>query len=163
MKRGTEEQIQYWSRILFGLYLILLVYFLLFSEEWGRTFLDGEYRYNLIPFQEIQRYILYRKQIGGFRVALNLGGNVVGFLPFGALLPVIFQKKKGFIRTALSAFELSLLIELIQLVCKVGSCDVDDILLNTLGGCIGYGICWSIQIHRRSKEHVEEKENSVYR
>ena len=35
-------------------------------------------------------------------------------------------------------FELSLLVELLQLVFKVGSFDVDDLLLNTIGGLLGY-------------------------
>jgi glycopeptide antibiotics resistance protein len=38
----------------------------------------------------------------------------------------------------------SLLVELIQLISKVGSCDVDDILLNTLGGVIGYLLFWGV-------------------
>ena len=33
---------------------------------------------------------------------------------------------------------LSLLVELLQLVFKVGSFDVDDLLLNTIGGLLGY-------------------------
>jgi len=36
------------------------------------------------------------------------------------------------------SFEFSLLVETIQLVSKVGSFDVDDLLLNTIGGAIGY-------------------------
>ena len=41
-----------------------------------------------------------------------------------------------------SAFqsELSLFIELSQLVLQAGSCDVDDLMLNTLGGCLGYAL-----------------------
>lgn len=53
MKEKTEKKIRFWCRIFLGVYLVLLVYFLIFSEEWGRTFLEGEYRYNLIPLQEI--------------------------------------------------------------------------------------------------------------
>lgn len=52
MKEKTEKKIRFWCRIFLGVYLVLLVYFLIFSEEWGRTFLEGEYRYNLIPLQE---------------------------------------------------------------------------------------------------------------
>ena len=40
--------------------------------------------------------------------------------------------------TVLYSFELSLLVELLQLVFKVGSFDVDDLLLNTIGGLLGY-------------------------
>lgn len=85
MKEKTEKKIRFWCRIFLGVYLVLLVYFLIFSEEWGRAFMEGEYRYNLIPFQEIGRYLRYREQIGNGYVFLNLGGNVIGFIPFGAL------------------------------------------------------------------------------
>lgn len=40
--------------------------------------------------------------------------------------------------TVLYSFELSLLVELLQLVFKVGSFDVDDLFLNTIGGLLGY-------------------------
>jgi glycopeptide antibiotics resistance protein len=140
VKKETEERIRLWSRILFGLYLLLLVYFMFFSEEWGRSILGGDYRYNLVPFREIRRYLQYYGRIGGIRALLNLAGNIVGFVPFGALLPILREKKTGFWKTALLSYDLSLLIEISQLVLRAGSCDVDDVILNTLGGCIGYGL-----------------------
>ena len=36
------------------------------------------------------------------------------------------------------SFLSSLSVELLQLVTKLGSCDVDDIIMNTLGGFFGY-------------------------
>ena len=36
------------------------------------------------------------------------------------------------------SFLCSVTVELIQLVSKLGSCDVDDVILNTLGGLLGY-------------------------
>lgn len=111
-----------------------------FSEEWGRSILGGYYRYNLVPFQEIRRYLKYRGTIGSWRVFLNLAGNVIGFMPFGALLPALKEKSPGFWKTALFSLELSLFIELSQLILQAGSCDVDDLMLNTLGGCLGYAL-----------------------
>lgn len=52
VKEKTEKKIRFWCRIFLGVYLVLLVYFLIFSEEWGRTFLEGEYRYNLFHFRK---------------------------------------------------------------------------------------------------------------
>ncbi len=40
----------------------------------------------------------------------------------------------------LSGFSISLTIEVIQLITKVGCFDVDDMILNTLGAALGYGI-----------------------
>ena len=81
MKEKTEKKIRFWCRIFLGVYLILVVYFLIFSEEWGRTFLEGEYRYNLIPLQEIGRYLRYREQIGIGYVCLNLGETSLVLFP----------------------------------------------------------------------------------
>ena len=142
--------------VLFAVYVVLLIYFLFFAEEYGRVAqAERVYRYNLVPFQEISRYLRYREQIGIGYVFLNLGGNVIGFIPFGALLPSIGRKPSGFLRTTFIGFELSLMVELSQLVLKVGSCDVDDVLLNTWGCCLGYGLYRLIKWHRRKERHVE--------
>lgn len=140
MKRETEKYVRQAGRVFFCLYLLLLVYLMFFAEDWGRTMLEGDYRYNLVPFLEIRRYIRYHRQIGPWRVFWNLLGNVIGFVPYGALLPVIQRRKTGFFKVVLLSFELTLFIEISQLILRVGSCDVDDMILNTLGGCIGYGI-----------------------
>ena len=96
------------------------------------------YRYNLVPFKEIKRFIIYYRQIGINAVILNLAGNVVAFMPFGFFLPLVSEHKIKFFKVFITAFSLSLSIELIQLISKVGSCDVDDLILNTLGGLLGY-------------------------
>lgn len=140
MKRETEKYVRFAVRAFFILYLLTLVYLMFFAEEWGRSMLEGDYRYNLTPFCEIRRYLKYYRQIGIWRVLWNLVGNVVGFIPYGAMLPALRKKRMGFCKVALLSFELTLFIELAQLVLRVGSCDIDDMILNTLGGCIGYGI-----------------------
>lgn len=156
MKKETDGRIRFISRFFFCIYLLLLVYFMFFSEEMGRSILGGDYRYNLVPFQEIRRYLRYYKQIGSARVLLNLAGNVAGFLPFGALVPFLGERRAGFWRVALLSFELSVFIEVSQLVLRAGSCDVDDVLLNTLGGCIGYG-CYRLAAWIKEKDDKEEK------
>ena len=123
--------------LLFGLYLILMVYFLFFAESMGRTSIGREYHYNLRPFKEIQRYLMYYDVIGPYTVFLNLAGNILAFVPFGLFFPLLSRRNRSFFKVTLISFEVSLLVELIQLVTRVGSCDVDDIILNTLGGLIG--------------------------
>ena len=80
---------------------------------------------------------------------------MAAFLPFGMFLPRLYPKCRKFFLTALFSFELSLCVELIQLVGKVGSFDVDDILLNTLGGAFGY-LCYSISKKLFSKRRKDE-------
>ena len=96
MKKETKHIIRTLGTILFILYVLALIYFLFFSEEYGRAAMEErQYRYNLIPFVEIRRFWVYRKQLGLMAVVTNLFGNVIGFLPFGFILPVILDEKRG--------------------------------------------------------------------
>lgn len=142
--------------ILFGCYLLLLSYFLFFAEIMGRTNLTRSYHYNLIPFLEIKRFIVYRKQLGMTAVLTNLLGNVIAFLPFGYFLPSLSKKNRSFIYVTLLSFEFSLMIECIQLFSKVGSFDVDDLILNTLGGSLGY-LCFFIMNSLMKKNEKKKK------
>ena len=119
---------------------ILLFYFLFFSEKMGRTFVEREYHYNLIPFHEIKRFVKYYEVVGIAAVILNVAGNIAAFMPFGFFLPVFSKRCKRFLNTVFYSCELSLLVELIQLITKVGSFDIDDIILNTIGGAVGFWI-----------------------
>lgn len=125
---------------LFMAYLIILCYFLFVADRLGRTYADRTYHYNLVPLKEIRRFWTYRHTLDPWSVALNLAGNVVAFIPFGAFLPQLFEKCRNFWLTMIFCFEFSLCVEIIQLVWKVGSFDVDDILLNTFGGILGFFI-----------------------
>lgn len=124
--------------LLFLLYFGILFYFLFFSEKLGRTFVEREYHYNLIPFLEIKRFIVHYDVLGFEAVLLNIVGNIVAFMPFGFFLPIFSNRCRYFLNTVFYTFELSLAVELIQLVTKVGSFDVDDIILNTIGGAFGF-------------------------
>ncbi len=137
-------------RILFAAYVLLFIYFLFFAEMTGRTISDRTYHYNLVLFKEIKRFLMYREQLGWFVVFANLAGNVLIFVPFGMMIPFLTNNFKKFWGVLLLTFELSVLVELVQLLTKVGSCDVDDILLNTIGGIMGY-VCYVIAVRWRRK------------
>lgn len=142
--------------IAFLLYFVVLFYFLFFSEELGRTYSERTYHYNLIPFHEIRRFIVYRRILGWKAVVLNLWGNILAFLPFGFFLPIHSMRCQKFRYTAFYSFELSLSVELLQLVLKVGSFDVDDLLLNTVGGCLGF-LVYTAVIHFWRKQYGRKK------
>ena len=137
---GTKKWMLWGGRVLFVLYMACLIYFLFFSEYYGRTASDREYHYNLKLFQEIRRFWVYRKELGFEAVAVNLVGNVGIFVPVGMALPLVSARCRHFFQVALLCFDISLTAEVIQLVAKVGTFDVDDLLLNTIGGCMGYGL-----------------------
>lgn len=138
-------------KLLFIIYMCVLVYVVFFAEAMGRTPQDG-YVYNLTPLKEIKRFMKYiwDNDALGRAARLNIFGNIIAFIPFGIYLPYTLESKLGFISTVLYTFSLSLTIELVQLITKVGSCDVDDIILNALGGVIGY-ILWYIYTKLRKK------------
>ena len=81
----------------------------------------------------------------------NLAGNVVGFIPLGILLPILlFWLRRGW-STVLAVFLVSLGFECCQLFFKLGIFDVDDLILNTAGGLIGYLIYWiALSVGRRT-------------
>ena len=140
MAATKQRRKTFWS-ILFVAYLILLFYFLFFSEMLGRKDVEVDYRYNLTLFREIKRFITYREILGTKAVFLNLCGNVLAFMPFGFCWPLLRDYRTNWFATTLHAFSVSLLAEVLQLVFKLGSFDVDDILLNTIGGLLGYICC----------------------
>lgn len=131
------------SKIIFGIYLVFLIYFLFFAESTGRTFTDRAYHYNLILLKEIKRFIRYHHILGTTAVSLNLVGNIIAFFPFGAIMPIFNKRLRNFLLMLFLTFEFSLVVEILQLISKVGSFDVDDLLLNTIGGMAGY-LCFYI-------------------
>lgn len=136
MKAKNRKRVRILGKVLFVLYIGFLLYFLIFSDWYGRTGGMNEYHYNLVLFQEIKRFWIYREQLGWVSFA-NLFGNVLIFMPFGFFMPMA-SRYRSFFLTLFYSFGLSLLVETFQLVTKVGSFDVDDLLLNTIGGVIGY-------------------------
>ncbi len=139
-------------RCFFWIYFVVLVYFLLLSERKEYTY----YRYNLVLFQEIQRFLNGAKYFSTKEILLNLLGNVIGFVPLGFLLPIIRRKKTFSFLCVIFVFLFSLAIEVLQLVFRIGVFDVDDLLLNTLGGLIGYLIyllCQCMSKIGRRKSH----------
>lgn len=138
MKEKTKTRLIKAGWVLFYLYIILLSYFLFFSERYGRENLLKEYRYNLQFLKEIKRFIRYREQLGFESFVVNILGNVLAFAPFGFMLPLLNPRYRKFFSIAFSSLFFSLTVEVVQLLLKVGIFDVDDLFLNTIGGLVGY-------------------------
>ena len=92
MRNKKEEHRLVLAWTLFIVYMVFLMYFLFFAEIMGRTYIDRDYHYNLTPFREIRRFIVYRRTLGWFAVLSNLLGNVLAFVPFGMILPMLTPK-----------------------------------------------------------------------
>jgi glycopeptide antibiotics resistance protein len=93
---------------------------------------------NYVPFREISRGIQSMSIYDPFSLS-NLMGNIIAFIPFGIFIPMIFrQKGESFISVFMLSLTLSLCFEVTQLVLFIGTFDVDDLILNTFGGVVGY-------------------------
>ena len=99
---------------------------------------------NLVPFVTVRRYIRLLVHMPNHHLIphaiINLLGNVVMFIPLGLFLPLLFSKLRKLWKTLLAAALIITAVEILQLFTLVGSCDVDDLLLNLLGGAAGYWI-----------------------
>ena len=139
MTKATRK-VRIFGRIFFVAYMILALYFMFFSETLDITMVSDQYRYNLTLFKEITRFWNMRHTYGWNITIINLLGNVVCFMPFGFLLPMVSKRSvfKNFLSVTFLAMLFSIGIETAQLVTKVGAFDVDDIFLNTIGGLLGY-------------------------
>ncbi len=119
---------------------------LLFGQRWG---FDSSTPYseqlqqniNLVPFETIRLFWnIVKNSSSGYmtRYAFkNLIGNVVMFVPLG-LLPCVFRKLNSFTKYIITVVITIAIIEVIQLFTLLGSCDIDDLMLNVVGAVIGY-------------------------
>ena len=118
-------------------YIVILYYLLFKAEALGRSVAAGSY--NLIPFHEIRRYLSNINTLGLVAVGANLLGNVILFVPLGYFLPSFFARER--LRphfTIPICMCISIAVEVSQFMTHTGSLDVDDVILNTIGGIIGY-------------------------
>lgn len=74
--------------------------------------------------------------------------NVILFIPFGFFLPVLWKKQPSFRQVATLSFLFSLGIELSQLLNNRNT-DINDLILNTLGGVAGFWIFQKLCSHSR--------------
>lgn len=66
--------------------------------------------------------------------------NILLFIPYGLLFPLAVPRYRSFLSVLLIGLDTSLVIECLQLITARGFFQLDDILTNTLGMVIGYGV-----------------------
>ncbi len=129
-------------------YCILLVYLLFLNREYrfahsGMTL--GEYMQsavNLIPFRTITELVTRTAQhtINPDIVFDNAIGNLLLFFPMGIYMPTVRRGTRKIGKFLKKMLLIVFVVEALQLVFRVGSFDVDDILLNVAGAAAGYAI-----------------------
>ena len=129
--------------ILYGALMLWLLF-------WRERSIEGMPYLHQLPmhvnFHPLKTIRLYLGLLGAHRPSLvriaviNLFGNVLMFVPLGFLLPNAFPRLGKWYRVLLTAAGIIVLVELLQMLFLVGTCDIDDLILNLMGTALGYGL-----------------------
>ena len=97
-------------------------------------------RVNYIPFATVKLYIraFVKGYVGVRLTVLNLIGNICAFMPFAFFLPRLFRPQKKWYVFLPTILLCVCMIEGMQYAFMVGSCDVDDLILNAGGALLLY-------------------------
>lgn len=96
---------------------------------------------NLIPFRTISGFF---RHFAPDDFLINVVGNIVMFIPWGFGLVLLWKRKQTIRSVILHSFLLPVFIETSQLF--IGrNVDVDDLILNFLGGCLGAGLYFGLR------------------
>ena len=124
---------------------ILLLFELVTSRD---VYIGGT---NLVPFREIFRY-----PIGSENFYRQVAGNIILFMPFG-FFATYYTRVNKFRSISLITFLVSLTIETVQKF--IGrSFDIDDIMLNVLGGVLGFLIYVALDAIRKKLPSFFQKD-----
>jgi glycopeptide antibiotics resistance protein len=106
--------------------------------------------YNLVPFATIKFYV-FSDSMPMLRRAGNIFGNIALFVPIGIFLPAVFRFTRKILPLLAISVLLSSILELFQYTLGTGSADIDDVILNTLGGLSGYAIFLILKTRLKSE------------
>lgn len=141
---------KHWKMLLFCLYCLLMLW-LLFGQRFG----GGGFReLQLRPFRTLAMFwrTLMDNTNHGMRIHafINLMGNIGMFVPLGFCVPWIWQRWQKFWRHLFLMAGIILCVELSQYVLCLGTCDVDDLLLNLVGTTLGF-VLWKFLASHQTK------------
>ena len=91
-------------------------------------------RMNLVPMVNLLNYEIFREML------INVVGNTAMFIPLGIVWPSVFKKLDAHKKVIAAGVGYSLCIEILQLLFYDRVTDIDDLILNSLGYLIGYGL-----------------------
>ena len=129
-----------WST--FAVYCLALVWLLFLCRTTSPMSISEYFRTvaNFVPLRTITRYItIYSYGYISLSI-INLVGNFLLFLPMGAMLPCILKKLDRFYKIVIIITAMVLIVEILQGIFRVGTPDIDDLILNLTGAMFGYAI-----------------------
>ena len=151
--KNIEKIMRGFQWVFFVIYIIFLLRITFFKQVTLNNLFSAigasERTISIIPFKSIYDMVVSNTSTG--RIVENVLGNIVLFIPFGILFPIILKQKKKEVLCASIIF--SLLIEIIQFLFALGSTDVDDLIFNVSGACIGYFVSSKISKQFKAYTH----------
>lgn len=118
--------------IAFIIYLINLTYQLFLNPALRHV--KAVSSVNISPLKTILLYTAYERHTLPIKnIILNMIGNVMLFMPFGYFVYVLFKPMRSFQPYFFFFLFMIVGVEVIQYIWKVGSADIDDIILNMSG------------------------------
>ena len=108
----------------------------------------------LTPFQTIRSFLrsLQHGSLTQKRLAIvNLVGNVIMFVPLGFFVPILWKRTRKFGWHIMMMALIIFVVELTQLFTLLGTCDVDDLLLNLVGTTMGFCL-WKLGLWIENKK-----------
>lgn len=151
--------------VTYGLWVASVVFFPLFVGDSGEPQFGWQGAWgliNLVPFRSLIRS--FNVNPDAQRLLRMHGGNLMLLVPFTLLGPALWPRLRRWWKALLLGLGLSLGIELVQLALRVvveppyRSVDIDDVILNTAGAMLGYGIY--VMVRRAVSPTGERSESS---
>ena len=139
-----SDKLRTFLTVLFVIYLASLIYGLFFATQFGRT-QELEHGVNLVPFAEIFRFWKGPESLANSQFWYNVVGNIAVFVPLGFFTALLLRRRYYGAFALAVTYIVSLLAEVLQYLLKVGTFDIDDVILNTFGGLLGILIAAAIR------------------
>ena len=146
-KRWENNRSKMISYIVFGAYLFLLTWLVLFKFAFTIEEIPHLRQLNLIPFhyETSVAYITHMKEVIY---------NILIFVPAGVYFTAFLDKRKWWLGIGASFF-VSLTFETVQWIFSIGVSDITDLITNTTGVLVGVGLYYLL------KKIFKEKTNKI--
>lgn len=139
VRRQRMKTIRVFFKLTLLIYFITLIWLSLADGVFERRSFDMvnsfddyvdrfNYMFNFMPSKTIRANL----------EIINTVGNIGLFIPLGILLPCSFKTQRKYYAFSLNLLLVILFIELLQILTGTGMFDIDDIILNFIGGTLGF-------------------------
>lgn len=111
-----------------------------FISQTGEFYIDSKDEINIFPLYTIYRHLFYVNMGDwGSNALLSIIANILLFSPFGFFIPLLWHRYDSLQKICLFGLIVTGSLEIVQLFIKQRA-DIDDVIFNTIGVILGYGV-----------------------